>query len=30
MVPTLAATLGVVLKHASDHARARKELELPA
>ena len=24
----LAATLGVVLKHASDHARARKELEL--
>jgi MoxR-like ATPase len=26
----LAATLGVVLKHASDHARAIKELDLPA
>jgi MoxR-like ATPase len=26
----LAATLGVVLKHASDHTRARKELDLPA
>ncbi len=25
----LSATLGVVLKHASDHARARKELDLP-
>jgi MoxR-like ATPase len=26
----LATTLGVVLKHAADHARATKELELPA
>ena len=26
----LRATLGVVLKHASDHVRARKELDLPA
>jgi MoxR-like ATPase len=26
----VSATLGVVLKHASDHARARKELDLPA
>lgn len=26
----VASTLGVVLKHAADHARARKELDLPA
>jgi MoxR-like ATPase len=26
---TTSATLGVVLKHATDHARARKELDLP-
>jgi MoxR-like ATPase len=28
--PTVAGTLGVVLKHASDHARAVKELGLPS
>jgi MoxR-like ATPase len=27
---TVTTTLGVVLKHASDHVRARKELDLPA
>jgi MoxR-like ATPase len=27
---TTSATLGVVLKHATDHARARKELDLPS
>ena len=28
--PAIARTLGVVLKHAADHARAAKELDLPA